>query len=231
MSVSRKRVLMIIIAIIGIVCLCFFLSSCSKGRSKEQNFGKGAEKTPKRTQYLQKENVHALGNTAPYGEPTNQNPKNIGLEFTVKTAKLFKSAEEAGIDGKQVLRSNDCHYDIKMGVPVPFDVSKANFLLCDVSVKNINTQDMNITALSLVYLTPDKKDLKLVGFPAYFSKSKSGSDIENPDYYHFELPVRESMDTKIGWWVDLSECKKENLYLMLNYRGVKKLQQYWELGL
>lgn len=221
-----------ILGIIGVVCLCIFLSACSQS-------GKGGKKTKedlKNTtqdipQTLQESKVHSLGETASLEVPTPQNPKNIEAQCTVKAAKLYKTPEEAGIDKTKVLTDGDLHYDLKTDMPTSLDVSKANFLLCDIVIKNIHMDlgDSNITKLSLVCLLPDKKELKLVGLPAYFSDSID--ELDGSQYYEFQLPVGQTMDAKVGWWVDLKECKKEDLYLMYNYRGDKDRQQYWKLGL
>lgn len=114
---------------------------------------------------------------------TDQYPTRIGMECAIKTAGLFKTLEKTGIDEKQVSTSPDCHNDIKTEEPTPFDVSKSKFLLCDITIKNINMvlSDMNITLLSLVYLVPDKDELKLAGLPAYGLIPGN-----TPDYRHLE---------------------------------------------
>lgn len=231
MFLSGKKVALTV-GIMGLVCSCIFLSACSKsGKGVAQNFGKGSEKTQNKVQSLGKNNVHPLCETASLLWPTNQNPNRVGMECTVKAATLYAKPEAANIDRTQVSTDKECHYNLKTEEPETLDFSKAHFLLCDVTLKNIhlNQDEMNITALSLVYLSPDTKELKPIGFPAYFPKSKSS--VGASDYYHYALPVGQSMDAKIGWWVDLNECKKENLYVVYNYSGDKTIQQAWKLGL
>lgn len=229
MNANGKKVTLIMAAV-GLIFLCVFLSSCSKiGKIDGPNWGKGEGETVNKQQYLQEDKIHALNETAPLKLPTNQNPNRIAAEYTIKTAKLFDEPEEAEIDRKYILMDGDVHYDIKTGIPAALEENKSSFLLCDVAVENINSEFMNITELSLVYLTPEEKELKLVGLPAYFSESIREGD--SKDYYDFEIPAGQSKDMKVGWWVDLEECKKENMYLMLNYRGDETLQQYWKLNL
>lgn len=227
MFVSIKKIIMAV-AMVGL-CSCFLLA-CS-GNGKDANGGK-AIKTQDDSQYLGKNNVHTLGEKVSLVSSTPQDPNTVKMECTVKAATLYDKPEAANIARTQVLTSEDCHLDLKTGMGTPLDFSKVHFLLCDITIKNIHigSGDTNITDLSLVYLLPDTKKLvKVAALPAYFSKSQS--DVNASDYFHYKLPVGQSMDAKIGWWVDLNECKKENLYVMYSYGGDKKYQQAWKLGL
>ncbi|MDD3278165.1 MAG: DUF5027 family lipoprotein [Lachnospiraceae bacterium] len=218
-------------AVVVLSCLCVFMYGCSPNVTGKGNpLNEKTEETPYKPQLLRKGQVHSLGEMAPLEDPTIQNPKAIGAECTVKTAQLFETPEAAGISEEQVKTDGEIHYDIKTERPTDLDVSKAQFLLCDLKFKNINMRldDLSITQMTLVYLTPDTEELKRVGFPVYFSES---IDLNGPKYYDFELPAGESKDMKVGWLVDLEECKKENLYLMYNYNGEEKIQESWALGL
>lgn len=235
MTISRKFSAFATAAM-GLACVCILLSACSSNTKVNSlgeiiGLGKKWGEMPDQVQTLQNDKVHSLGETALLAFPTNQNPERIGAECAVNMAELYKTPGEAGIDETQVKTEGDLHYDFVTETPTFFDVSKANFLLCDIGIKNINltSDDMNITMFSLVYLMPDEKQLRLVGFPAYFSESIDM--LGNPRYYHFELPIDQSMDAKLGWWVDLEQCKKENLYVMYNHRGEEKIQQFWKLEL
>lgn len=248
MLINRK-VSVLSMVIMGLFCICVFLPGCSKStnvkslekegnstKKEVSNTGKqlrGVDEKPvetlDRVQTLQKDKVHPLGEKAFILLPSNQDMNEA--ECTVHAAKLYRTPEDAGINRNQVLAEGSLHYDMETDMPTSFDVSKASFLLCDIGIKNINLNptDTNITLLSLVCLTLDGKELKLVGLPAYFSES---IDVpEGSKYYHFELPADQNMDAKVGWWVDPEQCKKENLYLMYNYRGMEKIQQYWDLEL
>ncbi len=228
MFISRKKIFLTV-GIMGLFCSFFLLSACSgKGKGSEKAIEE--ENNP---QSLGKDNVYALGETVSLVGPTPQDPNMVVMECAVNAATLYDKPEAADIDSTQVLTSPDCHLDLKTETAAPFDFSKAHFLLCDITIKNIHMGlgDTNITALSLVYLLPDTKELVAVAvLPAYFSKTQ-GSDVNASDYFHYKLPVGQSMDAKIGWWVDLDECKKENLYVMYNYGGDKKFQQAWKLDL
>lgn len=227
--ISKKRKLILIIASIISLCVLvwgFIEKNTEMNRSKED----GGD-IQNQIQYLQEDKMHKLGETVLFEQPTKQNPKRIGAEYNVKKAKIFKNLEQAGIDRKEVLVEADTHYDLVNNMPSKLNVEEASFLLCDIVIKNISLEYMNITDISLVCLVENKgqKEVKLVGLPAYFFKPKN---VEDPmDYYSYRLPINESMDAKIGWWIDMEECKEEGLYLMLNYGGDKKLQQYWKLNL
>ncbi len=225
MAVNRKKKILTIV-IIGAVCI--FTSACSKIGNIGQ-FSKENGESNERPQRLQEDRLHSLGETALLAAPTKQNPQLKGAEYTVHTAALYENPEAAGIDTSQILTGGDTHYDFETGEPTEPDVSKAAFFLCDVTIKNIRLEYMNITALSLVCLLEGSEELKMVGYPAYFSKPEEVED--STDYYNFNLPADKSIDAKVGWWVDLEECRKENLYLMFNYGGDKEYQEYWKLDL
>ena len=237
MTISRKFSAFAL-AVMELVCFCLFLSGCSHNTKVNDlgeiiSLGEKWGEMSDQVETLQNDKAHSLGETALLASPTNQNPERIGAECTVNTATLYKTPGEAGIDETQVSTEGDIHFDFDIATDIPpsFDVSKANFLVCDIRMKNINftSDDMNITMLSLVYLMPYEQELKLVGYPAYFSESID--ILGNPNYYHFELPVDQSMDAKLGWWVDLEQCKKENLYVMYNHGGMEEIQQCWKLEL
>lgn len=67
------------------------------------------------------------------------------------------------------------------------------------------------------------------GYPAYFSMPEEARD--DSDGYNYFLPVGQSMEAKVGWWIDMEQCKKENLYLSLNHGSEESLEAYWELKL
>lgn len=225
MAVNRKK---IILTIVTIGAVCIFTSACSKIGNIGQ-FSKENGESNERPQRLQEDKLHSLGEAALLADPTKQNPQLKGAEYTVHTAALYENPEAAGIDTSQVLTGGDTHYDLETGEPTEPDVSKADFFLCDVTIKNIRLEYMNITDLSFVCALEGSEELKMVGYPAYFSKPEEVED--STDYYNFNLPADQSIDAKVGWWVDLEECRKESLYLMFNYGGDKEYQEYWELDL
>lgn len=217
-----------ILRMMGICIICNMAVGCAAAPDKISKEGE----IPERPQYLQAEKVHQLGEMGTLSNPTLQNLKQIGAEFTISTAVLYENPEAAGIDVNQVLAGLENCYDLSADIldaSYTPDFSKTYFLLCDASIKNISFEYMNITALSLVYLPDANEELKITGLPAFFSKPEEVED--KMDYYNFNLPVNTSIDIKVGWWVDMEQCEKENLYLMSNYGGDKEFQQYWELGL
>lgn len=260
MTISRSKKKTTFTVTIGLACLCIFLPACSRNTmvdapdevSGQEEMGSidevnsqrqtdGFEKIaglwekpdeePDWGQAMPWDKVLPLRETKALVNPTNNNPERVGIECAVNAAELYKTPKEAGLDDVHVLTDGSLCYDIETSSPRSLDVSKASFLLCDIGIKNISldVSEQNITSLSLVCLTLDEKELKLVGLPAYFSESVDVKD--GSKYYHYELPADQSVDAKVGWWVDLEQCKKENLYVMYNFRGDEKIQCIWELDL
>lgn len=182
---------------------------------------------------FRQDKVLQLGETASLGFPTVDNPKRIGAECTVNAAKLYNNPKEAGLDEKKVLTdAGDLLYDIETEIPVsPLDTSKLSFLLCDVSIKNISLDlgELNITMLNVAGLTSDGKELRHTGLPAYYSEAVH--EISDRHFYDFDIPAGQSVDIKIGWWIDLEQYKKENLYVIYNFGGDYGLQSLWKLDL
>ena len=202
--------------------------------SKAQNLlgaeGK-SEKTTNGSELLQ-DKVLQMGETEPLCFPTKDDPERIGIECTVNAAKLYNTPEEAGLDKTEVLKEGDLLYDIETEAPVsPLDTSKLSFLLCDVSIKNVNLDlgELNITDLQVAGLKPDGKELRSTGLPAYFSEA--ADEMDGSKYYHLDIPAGQSVDAKIGWWIDLEQYKKENLYVTYNLGGVIYIQRFWKLDL
>lgn len=202
--------------------------------SKAQNLlgaeGK-SEKTTNGSELLQ-DKVLQLGETEQLCFPTIDDPERIGIECTVNAAKLYNTPEEAGLEEAELLTDTDLLYDIETRLPVsPLDTSKLSFLLCDVSIKNINLDlgELNITELQVAGLKPDGKELRSTGLPAYFSEA--ADEVGGPKYYHLDIPTGQSVDVKIGWWIDLEQYKKENLYVTYNLGGIIYIQRFWKLDL
>lgn len=202
--------------------------------SKAQNLlgaGGKSEKTTNGSELLQ-DKVLQLGETEPLCFPTTDDPERIGIECTVNSAKLYNTPEEAGLEEAELLTDEDLLYDIETRMPaLPVDTSKLSFLLCDVSIKNINLDlgELNITELQVAGLMPDGKELRSTGLPAYFSEAADEKD--GPKYYHLDIPAGQSADVKIGWWIDLEQYKKENLYVTYNLGGIIYIQRFWKLDL
>lgn len=190
-----------------------------------------SEKTTNGSELLQ-DKVLQMGETEPLCYPTKDDPERIGIEYTVNAAKLYNTPEEAELDKAEVLTEGDLLYDIETEAPVsPLDTSKLSFLLCDVSIKNVNLDlgELNITDLQVAGLKPDGKELRSTGLPAYFSEA--ADEMGGPKYYHLDIPAGQSVDAKIGWWIDLEQYKKENLYVTYNLGGVIYIQRFWKLDL
>lgn len=157
-------------------------------------------------------------------EPDIQNGKEIpdALVYTVNKTTLFSDIAEAGIVQEDMVpfiedSLLDEKGELKSGV---------KFLLFEMTVKNIRAEPMrNITSLNLLYadsITEISDKTSTMSFldlpcPAYFS-NPSGSRVgdEWKEYYTYNVPVGQSKNIKVGWYVDLDQYDQSNLYLIFN---------------
>lgn len=231
---SKNRIKIALMQTICIICFCIGLTACSKiGVVKRSgDFGKGSNIDVSEKVQLDQKKVYDFGETVASTEAIEGNPQNIGLEYTFSKAAVFESPEEAGIKREQMNQGAES-YNLSTGEPEFQDVDDCSMLLCDFEVKNINhvNKDMlNITELYLVYCIPEDEEVKLTGYPVYFSKSKS---FESGDshYYSFELIKGQSVNAQIGWLVDLRKLEKRNLFLCIGFEGDEEYRQYIQLNL
>lgn len=220
-----------------LLCSCFIcciLMGCGafSNQDKMAKVGKPLER-PEEYLPIDKNKLHQLGETVLTLYPDKPGSPYASMEYTMKTAVLYEQPEDAGIDMNQVLVTGDLVYDLETGIPETApDVSKLSFLLVDVVIRNPGREYQNITELDVVCRMDEEGKLGWTGYPAYFSMPEEARD--ELDAYNYHLPVNESMEAWVGWWIDMEQCrKKENLYLALNHGSEEGLgiEAYWELNL
>ena len=135
------------------------------------------------------------------------------MTYIVTNAEIFDSSVAAGIDSSKM---------------------EEQFLLVDITIRNNEMpQELNISSLELTYCEPSQTDLSVrsfypLAYPAYFSNAGPRSGEYSSEYYHYTLPVGESLSVKVGWYVDLTEYDKGSLFLIFNSR-IETLRQYLAL--
>lgn len=170
--------------------------------------------------------TYSLGEAVEEITPTEENPENIGISYTVNSATVFTTPEEAGID---TTRMND-YIELLYGDPridpnvlSSQDLNDYDFLKCMINIKNLNYEerlDLNISSLNLVYIMPDTKKVYPVSAPIYFSAPDGSAFPEQKnagEYWHYYVPKGQSLDTQVIWPILPELHEKENLYLAVNY--------------
>lgn len=213
--------------------LCGVLAGCSVTLDQDK-YAKVGKPVERPEEQLQTDKIYQLGETVSTMFPDNLRYKPDGypyasMEYTLQAAALYEHPEEAGIDMGQVLVNGEVCYDLETEVPYDPDYSQTSFLLCDVLIRNPGIGYPNITELGVVCRMNEEGKLGWTGYPAYFSMPEEARD--DSDGYNYFLPVGQSMEAKVGWWIDMEQCKKENLYLSLNHGSEESLEAYWELKL
>lgn len=142
--------------------------------------------------------------------PANQMVEFNGAEYTLQRAQLLPTSEQAGISSQQLLPI-DPIID-QNGTVIEQDPAKLHFLLCDITVKNVDADIMDISMFSVVYAPSDQSTIVSMGLPAYFSHPKN-SDAP----YQYRLGKGQSMEVQIAWLVDAEHFPSADLYLALNF--------------
>ena len=136
------------------------------------------------------------------------------MTYIVTNAEIFDSSVAAGIDSSKMEEYIDYRFTDENGNLR----SEVQFLLVDITIRNNEMpQELNISSLELTYCEPSQTDL---------SGPRSGE--YSSEYYHYTLPVGESLSVKVGWYVDLTKYDKSSLFLIFNSR-IETLRQYLPL--
>lgn len=152
------------------------------------------------------------------------------MTYIVTNAEIFDSSVAAGIDSSKMEEYIDYRFTDENGNLR----SEVQFLLVDITIRNNEMpQELNISSLELTYCEPSQTDLSVrsfypLAYPAYFSNAGPRSGEYSSEYYHYTLPVGESLSVKVGWYVDLTEYDKGSLFLIFNSR-IETLRQYLAL--
>jgi hypothetical protein len=208
------------------------LSACSSASGRHESgktdgkglaidYGKGNDETPSKQEFLDGNKIFDIGEAVTATDAIPENPDNPGIQYTARKAQLWSSPEEAGISREQMQERQES-YNLSTGEPEFWTIDDSGFLLCDVNLKNmndLNARDAHIGALSLVNVAPSTKEVTLVGYGVYFSKSKN--DPKGDRFQHYALPKGKSMDAQVGWLVDLKQYNPKNLYLCVDGQYIR----------
>ena len=148
-----------------------------------------------------------------------------GKTYVFTDAELFDSPSAAGISSSAMTAYINPDFldengDVRDGV---------RFLLVDLEIRNnALPSEMGISDLELNYCEQSGEGLSVRSFyplsdPVYFSNAGAGDA-----YYHYKLPVGETMSARVGWYVDLTKYDKSSLFLIFNSR-IDDLRQYLPL--
>ena len=152
------------------------------------------------------------------------------MTYIITNAEIFDSSDAAGIDSSKMEEYIDYRFTDENGNLR----SEVQFLLVDITIRNNEMpQELNISSLELTYCEPSQTDLSVrsfypLAYPAYFSNAGPRSGEYSSEYYHYTLPVGESLSVKVGWYVDLTKYDKSSLFLIFNSR-IETLRQYLAL--
>lgn len=178
-------------------------------------------------------NIRKMGEDV--SERDVQNGKAIpdALVYTVEKATLFTDIAEVGISQDAMQPSVEEFLDENGEMK-----SSVKFLVVEMTVKNVSAlPERNITSFQLLCADSTKEtsdrtteiDFFDLPYPSYFSNpsgSKVGDDWKQ--YYDYSLPVGQSKDLKVGWYVDLEQYDPSNLYLVFN-RGHDEFENFVKL--
>ena len=136
--------------------------------------------------------------------------------FTVQNAELFEDYEAAGIAMDAVV--SDCEYSDEQGEKLKDEIK---VLIVDMMIENYRAvPERNITEFDLVSLESEMElSDKLTNarfvlglHPTYFFPPGK-SDRE---YFHYYVPVGQSKNVRVGWYLDPEDFDFSNLYLVFN---------------
>ena len=151
------------------------------------------------------------------------------LVYTVNRAEQFDDYVQAGISEDAMnpfveYELLDEDGNIKASV---------KFIVIEMTVKNNCAElDRNITSFRLrcadsaqnISDETTEIDFFDIPNPSYFS-NPGGEKVgdEWMEYYHYSLPVGQSKDLKVGWYVDVDKYDLSKLYLVFNYDEDERL--------
>lgn len=168
--------------------------------------------------------LYKMGDPIGLTELQNQEEISDALTCTINKATMFADISKAGIDINEMCSlSPDLDIQDEDGKPK----SGVKFILIELTMQNVRgTEERNITSMSLHCAdTPTELSGNMEGSffevypstPAYFS-NPTGKRINDDwkDYYKYRLPVRQTKNLKVGWYVDTGKYNTSNLYLIVS---------------
>ena len=177
-------------AAISLACLCVSLSACSYSTKQDAPVGMSSQEQPDNSGKAGSKGEADGFASADSAEEKSESLLSKAQNLLGAEGKSEKTTNGSELlqDKAKVLMEGNRLYDIETRIPVsPLDTSKLSFLLCDVSIKNINLDlgELNITELQMACLKPDGKELRSTGLPAYFSEA--ADEVDGPKYYHLDI--------------------------------------------
>ena len=232
----KKTTNQVILGIVTTVMLCMFMTACNTKegepevdyKSKVQStdiitLGPDAPAEPEKKEVLST-NISKMGEEVSEIDVQNGEVIPDALIYMVNKVTVFNDIYEADIDQDEMPpymegleRALDENGEVKPSV---------KFLLIEITVKNVRAlPDRNITSVDLLSADSSKEisnEVSEIGFfelppPDYFS-NPSGKRVGDDwkEYYGYSLPVGQSKNLKVGWYIDLDEFALSNLYLVFN---------------
>lgn len=154
-----------------------------------------------------------------------QNGKVIpnALAYTVNKATIFEDITKAGIEESAMTPFVSSSLQDEIGKLLP----SVKLLLIELTVQNVRAEpDRNITSFEILCADTDTMSSSSAetsffelfpSEPAYFS-NPTGKRVgdEWKDYFYYKLPVGQSKNIKVGWYVDTEQYDPGNLYFIFN---------------
>lgn len=221
---------------ICICCCAILLVGCAM--ESPEDVKKRAEKNAAEKEALvvdtESDIYYELGENIEIMEPGNDQTDHVAFEYTVNSATIYNSPSEIGIEKESLAKTVSYYKGLQPEMPEsiePETTINSKFLLCDITIKNINSQMNNITVFSLTYEN-ENKELVMVGFPVYFSNPMNMES----KYYDYELLEGQSMTVQVGWMVDkdvleVDEIDEKRLFLVQQFGSDAKYMKTIALGL
>jgi hypothetical protein len=230
------------VILLSAVAVLLFVSSCGKWGNapivgKDDAIMPGITQEQPQTVEAKSEQPVAIG------EKVNAVDANMGevipdaLIYTVNGASLFSDAVEAGIGSESMAAYIEGGVLDDGGNPR----TGVKFLLVEMSVQNIRAvSERNISSVEVLCMAQSDTESDLsaeseffeMPAPAYFSNPSGvkNADGEWKDYYSYSLPVGQTKNLKVGWYVDLANYRQSDLVLAFN-RGLPEYVRFVDLGL
>lgn len=232
----------VVLGIITVFLMSIFMTACtftespSNSTQAQNDDQKGGDKS-KQTEIVipdpdapaepEKKEVSS-GSIAEIGEAVSeidvQNGELIpdALVYTINKAEQFDDHAQAGISEDEMNPFVEGFVFDEQGKLKP----SVKFVVVDMTVENIRAElDRNITSFSLLCADSDEDisdDTTEINFfdvpiPCYFS-NPSGSKVGDnwKEYYFYRLPVGQSKDLKVGWYIDTDQYDLSKLYVAFN---------------
>lgn len=226
---KHRKFLFITLALSCALTACDSPSNTYTDKGKETQIMPGITEQQPQQFTVPPEQLGEMGK--PVGAADVQNGTMItdALFYTVNKVTMFENSQAAGLSAdvmkpyseEALLNDNG---ELSSGVKL---------VLMEVTVQNVRANPKrNITDLNLLCADTDSLSAGSTeasffelfpSVPAYFSNptgKRIGDDWK--EYYAYSLPVGQSKNLTVGWYVDTEQYDPQNLYLTFGYDEYKK---------